>query len=101
MLASRPDLNNWQILGSCRSAEKVVGHEGDGDTNCNWCKSKGSQKRGKKKSYDETIETTALLRSARIQRRVLNTGGDLLLRLQWKTLMEYFNNLTEKYLNFV
>ena len=34
----------------------------------------------------ETIQTTALLRSARILRRVLETWGDLLsLELQWKT----------------
>ena len=35
----------------------------------------------------ETIQTTALLRSARILKRVLETRGDLLsLRLQWKTI---------------
>ena len=35
----------------------------------------------------ETIQTTALLRTARIMRRVLETWGDLLsLKLQWKTL---------------
>ena len=34
----------------------------------------------------ETIETTALLRSARILRRVLETWGDLMsLKLQWET----------------
>ena len=33
----------------------------------------------------ETIQTTALLRTARILRRVLETWGDLLsLKLQWK-----------------
>ena len=36
----------------------------------------------------ETIQTTTLLRTARILRRVLETWGDLLsLRFQWKTLM--------------
>ena len=36
----------------------------------------------------ETIQTTALLRTARILRRVPETWGDLLsLSLQWKTLM--------------
>ena len=36
---------------------------------------------------EETIQTTALLRSAGILRRVLETWGDLLsLRLQWKTI---------------
>ena len=35
----------------------------------------------------ETIPTTALLRTARIQRRVLDIWGDLLsLKLQWKTV---------------
>ena len=34
----------------------------------------------------ETIQITALLRTARIPRRVLKTWGDLLsLKLQWKT----------------
>ena len=36
----------------------------------------------------ETIQTTALLRTARILRRVLETWGDLLtLKLQWKTII--------------
>ena len=36
---------------------------------------------------EETIKTTALLRSARILRIVLETCGDLLsLKLQWKTI---------------
>ena len=35
----------------------------------------------------ETIQTTALLRTARIPRRVPETWGDLLsLKLQWKTI---------------
>ena len=35
----------------------------------------------------ETIQTTALLRTARILRRVLETWGDLLsLKLQWKNI---------------
>ena len=35
----------------------------------------------------ETIQTTALLRTARILRWVLETWGDLLLlKLQWKTI---------------
>ena len=35
----------------------------------------------------ETTQTTALLRKARILRRVLETWGDLLsLKLQWKTI---------------
>ena len=35
----------------------------------------------------ETIQTTALLRTTKILRRVLETWGDLLsLKLQWKTI---------------
>ena len=35
----------------------------------------------------ETIQTTALLKTARILRRILKTWGDLLsLNLQWKTI---------------
>ena len=35
----------------------------------------------------ETIQMTALLRTARILRRVLETWGDMLsLKLQWKTI---------------
>ena len=35
----------------------------------------------------ETIQTTALLRTARILRRITETWGDLLLlKLQWKTV---------------
>ena len=35
----------------------------------------------------KTIQTTVLLRTARILRRVLETWGDLLsLKLQWKTI---------------
>ena len=39
----------------------------------------------------ETIQTTALLRTARILRLVLETWGDLLsLKLQWKTICSYW-----------
>ena len=47
----------------------------------------------------ETIQTTALLRTARILRRVQETWGDLLsLRLQWKTIGSTRNN-TENTMN--
>ena len=44
----------------------------------------------------ETTQTTALLRSARILRRVLETWGDLLsLKLQWKTITKrWYEKLT-------
>ena len=54
--------------------------------------SKGSIKRQENleiKGQLETIQTTALLRSIRILRRVLETWRDLLsLKLLWKTLKE-------------
>ena len=38
----------------------------------------------------ETIQATALLRTARILRRVMETWGDLMsLKLQWKTISYY------------
>ena len=45
----------------------------------------------------ETIQTTALFRSARILRRVLETWGDLLsLKLQRKTISKPWNKKTRK-----
>ena len=42
----------------------------------------------------ETIQTTALLRTARILRRVLETWGDLLsLRLQWNRGIENYKKM--------
>ena len=43
----------------------------------------------------ETIQTTALLKTARILRRVLETWGDMLsLNLQWKTIsVSWYENL--------
>ena len=45
----------------------------------------------------ETIQTTALLKTARILRRVLETWGDLLsLNLQWKTIsLRWWENSNE------
>ena len=70
-------------------------HESDGDTSTNWLTryshqriDKGTGGLGEKtRKKVETIQTTALLRSARILRRVLETWGDLLsLKLQWETI---------------
>ena len=46
----------------------------------------------------ETIQTTALLRSARIMRRVLETRGDLLsLKPQWETInLRWFEKLSKE-----
>ena len=45
----------------------------------------------------DTIQTTALLRSARILRRVLDTWGDLLsLKLQWETIDQRWHENSQK-----
>ena len=66
-------------------------HESDGDTNCNWCAWYSHQRFGTgtgglgNKGRVETIQTTALLKSARILRRVFQIWEDLLsLKFQWK-----------------
>ena len=60
-------------------AKKPLEHERDGDTNCNW-HARYSHQRFVQELEDleirarvEIIQTTALLRSARILRRVLDT----------------------------
>ena len=64
-------------------------YEGDSDTNCNWCTWNDPQKLSIKAEELGTGEragnnqTTALLWSARILRRVLETRGDLLLPRLW------------------
>ena len=81
-----------QILGFYQRVEKAVVHEGDGDINCSWCVWKSSQKLQKEtggignqmKNWDH-IDHTALLRSARILRKVLEIWAGLLsLRFKWK-----------------
>ena len=68
--------------------DKATEHEGDCDTNCNWCAQNNPKKLDKAleevkiSGRAETIQTTALLRSARILRRVLETCDLLSLRLQ-------------------
>ena len=75
--------------------KKTLEHESDDCTNCNWCSWCSHQRIGtgledlEIKWRVETIQTTALLRWARILRRVLETWGDLLfLILQWRTISE-------------
>ena len=51
-------------------------HDGDCDTDCNWCTWNKPQRIGKgteRHGLVETIQTTELLRSARILRRVMET----------------------------
>ncbi len=69
---------NRMILGSCQRAKKLVGHEGDGDTNCSWRTWNSLYGLEKKKVLEirgssETIKTPALLRLTRILRKVLKT----------------------------
>ena len=55
-----------------KKPKKTVHHEGDGGTNCSWYTWNGHQRFGKKAEgignleRIETIQTSALLRSARI-----------------------------------
>ena len=57
--------------------QKTMEHEGDGDTSCNWCIRSNVQRLRKDLEIRRqvktipTIQTTALLLSARILRRVL------------------------------
>ena len=72
----------WTLLGNLKNN---VGHEGNGDTNCNWCTRHSYQ--GTVIVTGETTQTRALLSSARILRRVLEAWADLLLlRLQLETI---------------
>ena len=72
-----------QILGPCLRTEKVMEHEGHGNINCSWGIQNGPQQLrqatgGINGRIKTIIQTTALLRSARILRRVLETCDDLL-----------------------
>ena len=81
----------WTLLENWK---KTMDHESDGDSNCHWfswyshqriCTGTGGLEN---KRTSETIQTTPLLRSVRILRRVLKTWGDLLsLNPQWETIV--------------
>ena len=62
-------------------ARKIMDHEGNGDTNCNWFAWNNFQRTGKGtgrlRNNRRTIQTTALLKSARIPRRAPETWVDL------------------------
>ena len=88
-------------LDLVRELKKTVEHEGDGDANCNWYTwIKGLVKRLEDleiRGQVETIQTTALLRSSRILRRVLETWRDLLsLKLLWKTSAKAGGKICQK-----
>ena len=82
-----------KYLDLARELKKTVEHESNDCANYDWCVitvTKGSLKGLEDLEVGgkvETIKTTALLRTARIVRRVLDTWGDLLSRkLQLKTI---------------
>ena len=87
----RMKLKEWQVLGLCQITKKTVEHEGDSDTYCYWCTLNNPQRLGKGfkkleiRGWMETIQTTALLKTARILRRALKTRR-VLLSHQWKTI---------------
>ena len=64
-------------LDLVRELKESVEHECDGDTNCSWCVWNGPQRIGEGigtvQNQKKKIQTTALLTSARILRRVLET----------------------------
>ena len=64
-----------QVLRPRQRTKRVEDHEGDHNTNLNWCTWNGLQKLKKLeiRGRIETIKTTTLLRSTRILRRVLVT----------------------------
>ena len=67
-----------KYLDFSREQKTTVEHEGDGDTHCNWSTWNNPQNLRKGTGrWAETIQTKALLRSARILRRVLETWWGL------------------------
>ena len=54
-----------------------VEHYGDGDNNCSWKSLEKKLEELKIRGRIDNIKTTTLFWSARILRRVLETGGDL------------------------
>ena len=78
-----------KYLDLARELKKTMEHEGDNYTNCDWCLWRGNSRiiKGPGRFGVETIQTTALLKTVRILRRVLETWGDLLsLIFQWNTI---------------
>ena len=70
-------LGPWQRTKKKKKKKKLVEYECNGDTNYNWRTWNGAPRLGLEKLETgriiETIQTTALLRSARIQRKVIET----------------------------
>ena len=77
------NVKDIQVLRTCKKTQKK-NKLCDGDSYCNWCASNSLQKFGKKtgrvgnRRINRDIQSTVLLRSVRILRKVLETRGDLL-----------------------
>ena len=78
----RRNARKWidkRVFGSCQNAEKAIEHEGYVDINCSWghwnnSQGPGKDRRGKEiRKRIEIIQNTALIRSVRILKRVLET----------------------------
>ena len=71
-----------QVIGPCQRSKKAEEHEGSGDIHYNWNTWNGPQRLGMGGGLEEskigesieTSQTTALLRSARILRKILWTN---------------------------
>ena len=93
-------------LRFCLRAEKAVEHEGDSDKNDSWCP--WNCLRDLKKRLDAleirgrvvTIQTTVLLKLARIFRSVLEKWGDMLsIKLKWKVTVRVIVKSHKEYNN--
>ena len=95
----------YNYLGLARELKKNTEHEGDSYTNRDWCFwnshqriFKGIRGHGKwRKSGD--FQTTALLRTARILRRILQTWGDLLFSYSSENLLTKTEGKNSQVLN--
>ena len=79
------------VARELKKKKKTMEHAGDNDTNCNCCAQNNPQRLDMEEleigGQAMIIQTTAMLKSARTLRRVLETWRDLLsFRLQWKTI---------------
>ena len=114
----RENLQNYRLCYSCgpqkecdkrdkymelaRELKKTVEHENGHYTNCNFCYCYSYQREDTRtedleiKGWVETVQITALLRSTRILRSVLETWGNLLsLKLQWETIgLDWYEKLS-------
>ena len=88
-----------QLLRLSQGTKKVMEHKGDGATNCNRCPWNSPQRVGTWMT-NQDIQTTTLLRAARILRKVLErlaitqtSVKDNQLMLVWKKKHKEYNNM--------